>query len=149
MGAGSSLKAVLVAGLAAAVVSTAVQVLLWLLAGEDIWALFQRDTRLTAALVLGAAVLPPPLVLDGRLLLAASAVHMLLSWLYAGLLWPGRQRGWLVSLIIGSLFGAALYLVNLYGFTRVFPWFIAARGGITLAVHLAFGVTVMLVYRRF
>lgn len=147
MGAGNSLKAILGAGLAAAVVSSVVQVSLWLLAGEDAWALLQRDTRLTAALVLGRTVLPPPVTLDGAVLLAASAVHLLLSWLYAALLWPLRRRELGALLVSGSAFGVALYSLNLYGFTYVFPWFVAARGGITLAAHLAFGVTVMLAYR--
>ena len=40
-----------------------------------------------------------------------------------------------------------LYFVNLYGFTFIFPWFTRARGGITLAVHLVFGMVVMLTYR--
>ena len=38
-------------------------------------------------------------------------------------------------------------LLNLYGFTAIFPWFAEARGGITLTVHAVFGMTIMLMYR--
>ena len=41
-----------------------------------------------------------------------------------------------------------LYAVNLHGFTLLFPWFVAARGGITLTAHIVFGVAVMMTLRR-
>lgn len=41
----------------------------------------------------------------------------------------------------------ALYAVNLYGFTALFPWFAQLRDWITIAAHLVFGVTAASVYR--
>jgi hypothetical protein len=35
----------------------------------------------------------------------------------------------------------ALYIINLYGFTALFPWFSIARDGITALTHLVFGLT--------
>ena len=43
--------------------------------------------------------------------------------------------------------GSALYAVNLYGFTALFPWFAQARDWITITAHLMFGVTAAGVYR--
>jgi hypothetical protein len=47
----------------------------------------------------------------------------------------------------GVGFGVTLYIVNLYGFTAIFPRFAQARGWITLIVHAVFGVTAISVYR--
>jgi hypothetical protein len=149
MGAGSrnKLLAVLLAGICAGVVSTLAQLLLWRLSGQDALLLLMRDARLTAALLLGSEVLPPPATFDSGVMLAATAIHFLLSMLYAAVLLPLRRMSLGSSLIIGTGFGVALYFLNLHGFTAIFPWFAEARGAITLAVHAVFGVTVMLTYR--
>jgi hypothetical protein len=150
MGAGSNkATAVLLAGISAGVVSTLAQLLLWWLSGQDALLLLLRDAHLTAALVLGTDVLPPPATFDLRVMLAATAIHFLLSILYAAVLLPLRRTSLGSSLIIGTGFGVALYFLNLHGFTAVFPWFTEARGAITLAVHAVFGLTVMLTYRYY
>jgi hypothetical protein len=41
---------------------------------------------------------------------------------------PGERRG-----------GRALYLVNFYGFTALFFWFVAARNWVVIVDHLVFG----------
>jgi hypothetical protein len=148
MGAGKNSKAVVVAlaGVAAGVVSTFAQLLLWLVSGTDPLALLLRDSRLTAALVMGESVLPPPAAFDPMVMLVATVIHFLLSVVYAAMLLPLRRSNLELSQLIGAGFGAALYAVNLHGFTLLFPWFAAARGGITLTAHLVFGMTVMLVY---
>jgi hypothetical protein len=51
-----------------------------------------------------------------------------------------------VSLLAGAAFGLTLYAVNMYGFTFFFPWFAAARDGITAATHIVFGVAVAAAY---
>ena len=78
----------------------------------------------------------------------ATLIHFALSIIYAALLAPLAARLTLIpSLLAGAGFGGALYLVNLYGFTAIFPWFAQARGWITLVAHLVFGLSVMAVYR--
>lgn len=151
MGAGSSNKAfaVLLASIAAGVLSTLVQLLLWWMAGEDVTALLLRDARLTAALVLGPTALPPANGGGTEILLLASAIHAGLSLVYAALLFPLRRSRLVPALLMGVGFGGLLYLVNLYGLTALFPWFKAARGGATLAAHIVFGIAAMLVYRGF
>jgi len=54
-----------------------------------------------------------------------------------------------LKLMLGHLIGVALYIVNLYGFTVIFPWFAQARGWITLIVHAVFCVTAILAYQWF
>jgi hypothetical protein len=150
MAAGSrnSWLAVLCAGIVAGVLATLVQVLLWLVFTDDFMDLLLRDARLTAALLLGQRVLPPPLGFDAGIMLTATLIHFALSIIYAALLAPLAARLTLIpSLLAGAGFGGALYLVNLYGFTAIFPWFAQSRGWITLVAHLVFGLSVMAVYR--
>ena len=52
-----------------------------------------------------------------------------------------------VAVLIGAGFGAGLYVVNLYGFTAVFPWFAEVRDWVTFAAHVVFGVTAAVTYR--
>lgn len=136
-----------VAGIVAGTLATLAQVLLWIAAGQDAWLLLLRDSRLTAALVLGESALSPFGGPDVQVLLAATAVHFSLSVIYAAVLLPAAKRlAPVPSLTAGAGFGALLYYFNLYGLTIVFPWFTVARGGITLMAHLVFGTVVMLTY---
>ena len=150
MGAGSSrkIRCIVAAAIVAGIASTAAQIGLWWLAGENAVELLLRDARLTAALVLGREVLPPPVDFNAAIVLVASLIHFGLSLFYAALLSPLSRVRVVGALAIGSVFGAGLYVVNLHGFTLLFPWFAAARGGITLTAHLVFGVTAMETLRR-
>lgn len=134
------------AGVIAGTLATLVQVLLWLVFTDDFPAILFRDARLTAALVLGGSVLPPPATFDAVIMLAATLVHFTLSIAYAALLAPLRLGG-VTALLAGAVFGVALYIVNLYGFTAIFPWFAQARGWIALVAHTVFGMSVISVYR--
>lgn len=138
----SLLGAIIGAGVAAGVVSTLVQVLLWVIFTDEFPAVLFRDARLTAALALGGRVLPPPATFDAGVWIAAMFIHFALSICYAALLAPLATRiGSAMALVAGAVFGAAIYVVNLYGFTEVFPWFTQARGWITVAAHVIFGLT--------
>ena len=113
---------------------------------------FFRDARLTAALVMGTGVLPPPSTPQWDILLVASLIHFALSVVYA--LVPTHLAGRLraaPALVAGALYGLAIYVVNLYGFTLLFPWFAVARDWVTLVAHLVFGVALAgacLLWRR-
>ena len=144
----SDALAIIIAGIAAGTLSTLAQVLLWAAAGEDAWTLLLHDARLTAAMLPGEPAPSPRGGFDPGVMLAATGMHFALSVAYAALLLPIAKRLTFVpSLLVAMGFGAMLYFVNLYGFTYFFPWFTQARGGITLAAHLVFGVVVMLTYR--
>ena len=138
------LAMLLTVGLCAGVIATLAQLALWWLAGIPLLETFYRDTRLTAAIAMGPAVLPPPSTLQWDILLVAALIHLALSIVYA--LMPVHFAGRLPTgpaFIAGALYGLAMYVVNLYGFTALFPRFALARGWVTLVTHLIFGVALM------
>lgn len=141
-------RAIVGAGVAAGVFSTIVQVVLWALFTNELPAILYRDARLAGALVMGDAALHPPATFDLGIAAIATVVHFALSIVYAAVIAPIVARlPMLAALAAGALFGVALYVVNLHAFTLVFPWFTVARGGITLAAHVAFGASAAAAYR--
>jgi hypothetical protein len=136
------------AGIAAGVVATVAQIALWWAASEPLPAILFRDARLTAAIVMGRQVLPPPATFDWSIMLVATLVHFALSIAY------GLTLSLLISrlstprsLLAGAAFGLFLYAINMYGFTFVFPWFAAARDWITATTHVVFGMVAAAVYK--
>jgi hypothetical protein len=141
-------RAAIGAGIFAGIFATLVQIALWAAFTNALPAIIFRDARLTAAIVMGRGVLPPPASFDWTVMSVAALLHFALSLLY------GLTLSWLVSglrmpsaLAAGAAFGLCLYAVNLHGFTRVFPWFESSRGWITVAAHLAFGMSAAGAYR--
>lgn len=131
----------LVAGIGAGVIATVAQLALWWMTEMPLPETLFRDVRLTAALVMGTGVLPPPLTPPWDILLIATLIHFALSFVYA--LLPTHLAGRLrtgPALFAGALYGLAIYGVNLYGFTLLFPWFAVDRDWVTLVAHLVFGV---------
>jgi hypothetical protein len=144
----SGWRAMIWAGVMAGVISTLIQILLWLIFTDDFPSILYRDARLTAAMVLGGSVLPPPATFDVGVMLTATLIHFMLSIAYAALLALAAARlDTIPALLAGVGFGAALYAVNIYGFTAIFPWFAQTRGWITLIAHVVFGLTAISVYQ--
>lgn len=134
------LPAAVCGAIVAAVVSTVAQVMLWLAFTDAFPEILYRDARMAAAIVLGDAALGSA-GFDAGIMIVASLVHFALSLIYAVLFCAlTRPFGASVAIIGGGVLGALLFLVNLYGFTAVFPWFVAARDWITFAAHVVFGV---------
>jgi hypothetical protein len=129
------------AGMAAGVVATVAQIALWWAASVPLPEILFRDARLTAAIVMGREVLPPPATFAWSVMLVATLVHFALSIAYGLALsvFIGRV-GTDLALLLGAVFGIFLYAINMYGFTFVFPWFAAARDWITAVTHVVFGV---------
>jgi len=142
------LSAAIWAGVAAGILSSVVEVLLWVVLTNQFPAALFRDVRLTAAMVMGPRALPPPIGFNLWYMAVATLIHSALSVIYglavAALV---TGRGPRTALLMGALFGAALYGINLYGFTLIFPWFAQARDWVTLTAHLAFGITAAGTYR--
>lgn len=136
------------AGIAAGAVFIIVEMLLVaFIGGDSPWA----PPRMMAAIALGDGVLPPPATFDFDIVAAAMAVHLVLAVVY------GIVLGWIVAatgarlgvaVFIGLLFGIALYLVNFYGFTEIFPWFAMARNWMSIFAHALFGIVLAAVYVR-
>ena len=103
--------------------------------------------RLFASILLGDSILAPPATFDVAALLAAISVHFLLSILYALLIAYIIHRGGLISGIIGgALLGLALYSINFYTLTLLYPWFFAMRSGLFIITHALFGALVGGIY---
>ena len=137
--------AVVAAGVVAGLVFAAMQMVLSAtVLGQPFWA----PLHMIAAIVLGQGVLPPPPALDVGVAAVAVAVHMALSLIYAAVLGAIvlRARPAAASWI-GLVFGLALYFINFYGFTALFPWFAEARGTIAIVSHAVYGLVLGLVYR--
>lgn len=96
--------------------------------------------RMVAAMARGPAALAPDdefdLAIVGTGLTLFYALSMLYGLALAFILTdsPRRHAG-----VIGIAFGLALYCANFYGFTAIFPWFIAHRTIDTLIAHALFG----------
>lgn len=134
----------LFAGIGAGVIATVAQLVLWWLNQIPVLETLFRDARLTAALLMGPGVLPPPSTAQWDILLVATMIHFALSITYA--LIPAlllTRLPAVPALIAGAFYGLAIYGVNLYGFTVLFPWFSVARDWVTLITHLVFGVTLV------
>lgn len=132
------------AGIAAGAVFLAVQmVLLPLLTGGSPWVVPRR----IAAIVLGEGVLPPPATFDFTILLVAVLLHFFLSVIYALILaFIIHRWGLIVGILGGALFGLALYVVNFYTFSLLFPWFFPIRSWIDVLSHVLFGAVAGGVY---
>ena len=144
----SGWRAMIWAGVMAGIASALVQILLWLVFGDDFPGILYRDARLTAAMVLGKSVLPPPATFDPGVMLMATLIHFIMSITCAALLALLTARLDIIPPSLAGIgFGIALYVVNLYGFTVIFPWFAQTRGWITLIAHAVFGLTAITVYR--
>lgn len=137
-----------IAGVVAGIVATGVQLLLWWSAQLPVLTMLLRDSRFAAAIILGQDVLSTPLTFDWKVMLVASALHFGLSITYGFLLAPLVARASrLRRVLAGSVFGLAVFALNMYGFTAVFPWFVASRDWITAVAHVAFGVSCALAFR--
>lgn len=79
--------------------------------------------------------------------LTAVIVHLPLSLIYArllsGIVHRMRTRP---AVLFGAVFGVALYYVNFYGFTALFPWFESLRSWTTLLGHVLYGCVAAATY---
>ena len=114
--------------------------------GNPMWA----PPRMIAAIALGQGVLPPPGTFDLGIVLVAVLVHFALSIIYGLILAAIINRfGTGMALVVGGAFGLALYLVNFYVLTAIFPWFANARNWVSVFAHIVFGLVAAWSYVRF
>lgn len=141
---GPNWKAAVLAGLIAAAVFMMMEMALVAATGGSAWG----PPRMIAAMVMGQGVLPPPATFDPMIMMVAMVVHTVLSVLLAVVFAVTASRLNLVqSVALGAVFGLVIYLVNFHGFTAIFPWFEMARGAVSIASHIVFGVVLALVYK--
>lgn len=135
-------RAAVIAGLVGGLVFMLVQMIgQAMIAGGSIWAF----PRYVAALIMGRDVLL------GDLSVAVIVVGLLLHFLLAlifGLILAAIIHEWnlLVGVVVGALFGLALYAINYYTMSRFFPWFYPVRAWLDITAHVLFGLTAGGVY---
>lgn len=143
-------KAAIWAGIVAGIVFIMLEMAMFaFIEGMSPWA----PPRMMAAIVMGEGVLPPmegPVTFDFGVVMVAMIVHIVLSIVLAAILGFGISRLGL-SLVAaiggGAIFGVAVYFVNFYGLTALFPWFAMARGMISIFAHAVFGAVAAGVYQ--
>ena len=140
--------AALYAGIAAGIMATMAQIILWWIFSGSLPGIMFRDARLAAAIVLGKEILPMQVAFDWPAMIVATLIHFSLSVIYSMILAAFIVRRSLgVSVFVGLEFGFILFGVNMYGFTLIFPWFEEARDWVTLAAHVVFGIVAASTYR--
>jgi hypothetical protein len=136
------------AGCAAGISSTFLQMGMWLVLSYPAWDMLLRDSRLAAAIVLGPGVLPPPATFDPFIMLVASILHFVLSATYGLAIAALVNRLKMTAAVgLGAVSGLLLFMVNMGGFTEIFPWFVASRDAATAVAHAGFGITAAACYR--
>jgi len=136
-----------IAGFGAGGVMMLLEVLWAVTAGaDDPW----RPTHMVAAMAMGWDALQTT---GYSLAIVATAliIHYLLGTVFgvllAAIVAPFRldsSAG--MILLSGALFGLALYGLNFYGMTGVYPWFAELRGWGNALGHMLFGAAAALIY---
>ena len=97
-------------------------------------------TRLVASLILGPGALPPPATFTVGTAVVALIVHFALSIGYAMLIAFVLHRwGMVVGIIGGAILGLAIFAINFYTVSYLFPWFYPMRSWMLAASHALFG----------
>lgn len=139
-------RAVLIAGLIAGTVFLLTNVFLMPLVVEVNSSL---SLRYFASLVLGQGVLTQT---DNTVTIAVIGVliHYVLSLLFALVVAIVVHRwGLMVGIVGGAILGLAIYGINLYTMTVLFPWFFALNNQVLLLSHVLFGAVAGGVYELF
>jgi hypothetical protein len=130
-------RAAVISGLLAGALTILLWMILWAtVTGGSLWTPFHH----VAAVLLGESALTPSQTLDLRVVITGAVIHLTLAVIYALILaFIIHRWGLIVGIIGGALFGLALYIINYYTFTLLFPWFFPLRSWMALVGHLFFG----------
>ena len=130
--------------IAGAVFMMAEMLMVMLFMGQSPWG----PPRMIAAMLMGQDVLPPPASLDFGIMMTAMMIHFPLSIVYGLILgWAVHRMSNSSALLIGAVFGLAIYFFNFYLIAPVaFPWFTNAQNWVTLVAHLIYGLVLGATY---
>ena len=101
--------------------------------GDSPW----MPLHLIGAIGLGPSAVSDTHTFDVKVVSVAVALHMALAILYGlilALIIERLDMAWAV--VVGAIYGLILYYINFYGFTKAFPWFADARGGVSIFTHI-------------
>lgn len=104
--------------------------------------------RAIGAIILGKEVLPPPATFDFGVVMVALVLHLILSIIYAIITaFIIRNMSFGVALAVGAVIGLAIYFVNFYVMTGIFPWFAMSRNWVSIFSHVIFGIGAAWAYK--
>ncbi|MEX3945842.1 hypothetical protein AB4Y44_41295 [Paraburkholderia sp. BR10937] len=109
--------------------------------------------RMVAAIILGRGALQSPQAFTLGIVLVAFVVHFALAIVFTlvlGLIMTSFNLDSSMGMasLAGCAFAVAVYLINFYGMTRLFPWFAESRNLAGVIVHIVFGVVAANLYMR-
>ena len=139
----AAIWASVIAGLVFAVLEV---VMVPLVQGHSPWA----PLHMIGAIGLGSGAMASPDSFDIGIIATAVVIHMVLAVVYGVILAfiiARMDTGAAVG--VGALYGLALYFINLYGFTRWFPWFADARDWISIFTHIVQSGLMAYLYKVF
>lgn len=142
-------RAAAMGGCVAGAVILVLELLAISFAGQSPWG----APRMIAAIAVGRGVLEQPATFDVGIVLLALAVHFVLSVIFALILAViiapfSFDSSMGMASLAGAVFGATVYLVNFYGMSQVFPWFVDARSWASFVSHIVFGLVAADMYLR-
>jgi hypothetical protein len=106
--------------------------------------------RYMASIVMGSDVLPPPATFDADVVVVGLIVHYVLSVIFALILAVIVHRwGFLMGVVVGALFGLAVFAINIYTVTLLFPWFYVWNTPLFAIAHVVYGALVGGIYEGF
>ncbi len=115
----------------------------WALHGISPWA----PLRMMGAIVLGPVALTPSDTFDAQIVGVAICLHIVLSIIYGtflALVMPTVSAA--LGILLGGLYGLALYYINFYGFNAFSPWFVDQRDWLNIVSHCVFGAVLAYAY---
>ena len=96
--------------------------------------------RYLASVLLGKNVLPPSDSSGCGALIAALLVTLFLAVVFSCVIAFVIHRGGIITGILGgALLGLALYMINFYSLTLIFPWLYVLTGWTSAFNHIVFG----------
>lgn len=96
--------------------------------------------RYLASVLLGKNVLPPSDSSGFGALVAALLATLVLAVVYSCVIAFVIHRGGIITGILGgALLGLALYMINFYSLTLIFPWLYVLTGWTSAFNHIVFG----------
>jgi hypothetical protein len=145
-------RAAVIGGCIAGAIFLALELVAMWMFGQSPWG----APRMIAAIALGHGMLSEPATFGVGLgiLLGGLITHLVLSVIFvlvlAAIIAPfGLDSSVGMASLAGAAFGVALYLVNFYGMSDIFPWFADARSWASFVSHIVFGLVAADTYLRF
>lgn len=106
-----------------------------------------------AAIAIGYEGTTPTTHFAPGVFVVAMTLHMMLSIVFAVMFaiviaYVTNSASFGSALAIGGILGLILYVINLYAFTELFPWFARVRSWVTMIIHIIFGIVAVLSYAK-